>query len=188
MVFIDSLSVTLLLLGFSSLTISLYFFLSARGKKDISALIVLAFIFGLFDSISGFIMSFTWPLPGAYNMLFGDPLLVLGLIMVAGAYMLYKKIDAKILSIFGFLLGVYLAVCAAGIVNFNLETGVNFLPAFGLYVMSALSALFSPLVYINAKNRKKYVYYFLFALLVITSFVAFFLGYTSIYKHLQSPP
>ncbi len=188
MVFIDSLSVMLLLLGFSTLIIAMFFFLSARGKKDMSVLIAPGFIFGLFDAVSGFLMSFSWPLPGAYNMLFGDPLLVLGLFLIAGAFMLYKKMDVRIISVFGVFLGVYLAISAAAIANFNLETGVNFLPSFGLYVFSALSGIFSPLIYVKGNRKGKYAYYFVFALLIITTFIAFFLGYGSIYAHLRSPP
>ena len=51
-------------------------------------------------------MSFKWPLHPVYNMLFGDPLLFLGLLMVMGGYMLYKNMNLKVLSIFGFFLGI----------------------------------------------------------------------------------
>ncbi len=188
MAFVDSLTVMLLLTGFSALTLALYVFLAARGKKDFNVLIAPAFIFGIFDAVSGFVMSFTWPLPGAYNMLFGDPLLALGLLMIAGAYMLYKRMDVRILSIFAVFLGVYIAIGAASMSTFNLESGSHFLSSFGFYVVSASAALFSPLVYANVKRKGKYAYYFLFALLILSAFAAFFIGYTGLYSHLQSPP
>ncbi|MCL4406493.1 DUF981 family protein [Candidatus Parvarchaeota archaeon] len=188
MAFVDSLAVMLLITGFSAIILALFVYFSVRGKKDMSMLVVPGFIFGLFDLVSGFIMSFTWPLPGAYNMLFGDPILALGLLLVAGSYMIYKKMDVRVLSIFAFFLGIYIAMSAAGMANFNLESGSHFLAAFGFYVAASLSALFSPVVYLNAKGSGKYAYYLLFVLLVITAFAALFLGYTSIYQHLQAPP
>lgn len=188
MVFVDSLTVMLLLTGFSALTIAFYVFLAAKGKKDFSMLIVPGFVFGIFDVISGFIMSFTWPLPGSYNILFGDPILVLGLFMVAGSYMLYKKLDVRILSIFAVFLGVYILLGAISMYTFNLESGQNFISSFGFYIVAALSALFSPLVYTNIKNKGRYAYYFLFILLILSAFSAFFIGYAGVYSHLQTPP
>ncbi len=187
MTFVDPLSVMLLVAGMSTLLLAIYALMSVRNKKGLANLAVPMFAFGLFDFISGFLMSFAWPMPGAYNMLFGDAQLVLGLLMLIGGYMVYKNMDLKILTVFGFFFGIYLAVEAAAIPAFGLESGINFLPAFGLYVFAALSALFSPLVYVGSKNQK-YAYYFLFALLIITTFLLFFIGYTSIYEHLGSPP
>ena len=188
MTFVDPLSVMLLAAGASTLLLAIYAFMAARNKKGLNTLAVPAFVFGLFNFVSGFYMSFAWPMPGAFNMLFGDAQLFLGLLMIMGGYMLYKNIDLKVLTIFGFFFGIYLAVQAAGMASFGLETGSHFLPAFGLYVFAALSALFSPLAYVKGKSSMRYAYYFLFALLIITTLLLLFLGYTSIYEHLGSPP
>jgi putative membrane protein len=188
MVYVDALAVMLLSLGLSSLLIALYFLGRGLNKKWVSELTVPAFALGFFNFASGFLMSVTWPLPGAYNMLFGDPLLMLGIVMMAGAYMAWKNINLNILSIFGFFIGIYIAVGALAMVNFGLESGVHFLPSFGLYVFAALSGIFSPLMYAKAKGAGKYGYLLLFVLLLITAFLAFLIGYTGLYGHLQSPP
>ncbi|MEM3227351.1 MAG: DUF981 family protein [Candidatus Micrarchaeaceae archaeon] len=188
MVYVDPLTVMLLSLGLSSLFLALYLLGKGMSKKWINSLVAPIFTLGFFNFVSGFLMSFLWPLPGAYNMLFGDPLLFLGLIMMVGTYMHSKNISINSLSIIGFFLGIYLAVEAAGMSTFNLESGVHFLPAFGLYVFAALAGIFSPLVYANPKGSGRYGYYFLFALLIITAFLAFLIGYTGIYAHLGSPP
>ena len=188
MAFVDSLSVMLLAAGASTLLLAIYALMAARNKKGIANLAVPMFVFGLFNFVSGFYMSFAWPLPAAYNILFGDAQLFLGLLMLMGGYMLYKNMDLKVLTIFGFFFGIYLAMQAAAIPAFGLEAGSHFLPSFGLYVFAALSALFSPLVYVKGKNSMKYAYYFLFALLIITTLLLLFLGYSSVYEHLGSPP
>ncbi len=188
MAFVDSLAVMLLGVGISSVLIAIYMIMVAMGKKQLSQIAVPAIVLGIFDAVSGFYMSFAWPLPGAYNMLFGDPMLFLGLLLVMGGYMLYKNIDIKLLSIPGALFGIYVLIEAAAIVGSHLESGVDLLSAMGLYVFAGLSALLSPLVYAGVKGNGKYAYYFLALLLVITAFMALFIGYAAIYAHLASPP
>ena len=182
--FIDPLTVMLLSLGMSALLLALYYFRVGSGKKDISSLVVPAFILGLFNAVSGFLMSFTWPLPGSYNMLFGDPLLVLGLLMIAGSYMISKGMDVKALSLLGFLLGIYLLVGMIGITRFNMETGNDWLTATGLYAFSMLAAIFSPILYLKPKGSNKYAYYFEVFLLVVVMLLALLIGYMGFYEHL----
>ncbi len=182
--FIDPLTVMLLSLGMSALLLALYYFKVGSGKKDISSLVVPAFILGLFNAVSGFLMSFTWPLPGSYNMLFGDPLLVLGLLMIAGSYMISKGMDMKVLSLLGFLLGVYLIVGMIGITQFGMESGNDWLTATGLYAFSMLAAIFSPILYLKPKGSGKYAYYFEVFLLVVVMLFALLIGYMGLDEHL----
>lgn len=184
--FIDPLTVMLLSLGMSALLLALYYFKVGSGKKDISSLVVPAFILGLFNAVSGFLMSFTWPLPGSYNMLFGDPLLVLGLLMIAGSYMISKGMDVKVLSLLGFLLGVYLIVGMIGITQFGMESGNDWLTATGLYAFSMLAAIFSPILYLKPKGSGKYAYYFEVFLLVVVMLFALLIGYMGLDEHLGS--
>jgi putative membrane protein len=191
MVFIDPLTIMLVAVAASAGIIALYIIKATLGKKNFSDLAVAGFAIGTFDFISGFFMSFLWPFPGAlsaYNMLFGDPMLFLGLIMLAGSYMLYKNIDVKVLSYFGFLLGIYLFIETYAIYVLGLEKGVYFLPAFSFYLFSGLAAFLSPLVYANPKKGGKYAYYLLAAFLIIVAFLAMFIGGAGIYGHLTSTP
>ncbi|MEM0245092.1 MAG: DUF981 family protein, partial [Thermoplasmata archaeon] len=75
--FIDSLAIMLIGLGSGLLLVALFVLFSALNKlEDLKEkLAIPAMGIGFFDFVSGFIMAFTWPLPGGYNMLFGDPLL-----------------------------------------------------------------------------------------------------------------
>ena len=188
MVFVDSLAVMLLGVGVSSVLIAMYMIMVAMGKKQLSQIAVPAMVLGIFDAVSGFYISFAWPLPAAYNMLFGDPMLFLGLFMVMGGYMLYKNIDIKLLSIPGALFGIYMLVEMVAIFTLHLESGQDLLPSLGLYGFAGLSALLSPLVYSGVKGNGKYAYYLLALLLILTAFIALIIGYGAIYSHLASPP
>ncbi|EQD64316.1 membrane protein containing DUF981 [mine drainage metagenome] len=182
--FIDPLTVMLLSLGMSALLLALYYFKAGSGKKDMGSLVVPVFVLGLFNAISGFLMSFTWPLPGSYNMLFGDPLLVLGLLMIAGSYMASKGTDVKVLSLLGFLLGIYLLVGTIGISQFGMEHGNNWITATGLYAFSFLAGIFSPVLYLKPKGSNKYAYYFEAFLLIVVMLIALLIGYMGLHEHL----
>ncbi len=187
-VFIDPLAVMLLAVSASATLLAYAVFGLAKKKKDLSSISSIMFSLGLFDFISGFYLSFFWPLPGPYNMLFGDPMLFLGLIMMSGAYAIYKNIEVKPISIVGFLLGIYLLAESYGMAAFGLERGVYFLPAFSFFIFSALSAVFSPVIYANPKGSGKVLYYFLGVLLLLVVISSLFIGVSSILGHLQSPP
>jgi uncharacterized membrane protein len=101
--------------------------------------------------------------------------------------MLYKKINPRVLSLPAFILGLYLLVETYAIVALGLEPGAYFIPAFSFYLFATLSAIFSPVVYLDPKKHA-YAYYFVAALLIITALIAIFIGCTGIYEHLSSPP
>ena len=190
MVFVDPLTIMLVAVAASTYLIALYLYRVAKGRRDFDDIAIASFFTGLFDFISGFLISFTWPFPGnlsAYNMLFGDPMLFLGIIMLAGSVMLYRKINPKVVSIPAFILGVYLLVETYAIPALGLEPGAYFIPAFSLYLFATLSAIFSPVVYLDPK-KNAYAYYFVAALLIITALIAIFIGCGGIYEHLASPP
>ena len=188
--FIDPLAAMLLSLGISAALISAYFYMAAQGK-DMRELVIPSFAFGFFDFASGLRMSQFWPFPGplsAYNMLFGDPLMILGLLLMAGSLMIYKQQNLRSISIPGVMLGIYLFIESAAMVNFKLETGDELVSALGLYVMSGLSAVYSLVLFVKPENGKKYLYYIGFILLALTALIALFIGYAAIYQHLQAPP
>lgn len=190
MSFIDPLAVMLLAAGASAAIIALYFVMFVRQKKNIQSLSVPMLVLGIFDAVSGFLMSFTWPLPGAYNILFGDPIMFLGLIMVSAAIMLYKNMDLRVLSLIGFLVGIYILIEAFGIMSIpGLETGLDQVLALGFYIFAGLAALLSPLMYMNPKTQGgKYAYCLLAALLILTALAALTIGYGAVYSHLLTPP
>jgi len=190
MVFVDPLTIMLVAVAASLSLIAWYLLGTAKGKRNLSNLAVPMFVLGLFDFISGFYMSFAWPFPAplaSYNMLFGDPMLFLGIILLSGGYMLYETLDVRVLSWLGFLIGIYLAVETIAIITLQLEKGIDLYTALGLYGFSALSALLSPLVYFSPKNHKS-AYYLLAGLLILAAFFAILIGSTGIYMHLASPP
>jgi putative membrane protein len=184
--FIDSLAIMLIGLGSGTFLGSLFFLFSAMGKFDAikDQLIVPAFVIGMFDLVSGYEMSFTWPLPSGYNMLFGDPLLFFGLLLVAASVMIYKNMKVASLSVLFVILGIYVLTGAASILTYHLESGVNLISAMGLYIIDGVAAILVPIVMMKPAGSWKSVYYLEFILLVLGSLLALFIGYVALPGHI----
>lgn len=196
MPFVDPLTVMLMGLASGTAIGAFYYFFSARGAyEQVRALVFPAAGVGMFDFISGFYMSFAWPFPGtvaAYNMLFGDPLLLFGLFLMIAAVMGYKDPKKLHMGIFPFLvlfLGAYVLVGAYSIVQLSLESGNDLITALGLYVFDGIGAVLSPIMYLNPeKSSSKYLYYLQWIILGIGTVFALVIGLMGLNGHLASPP
>lgn len=183
--FIDSLAVMLIGLAMGLVIGAFYFFFKARGnEKQLESLIVPGFAVGFFNFVSGFIMSFTWPLPSGYNMLFGDPLLVFGLLMMASAYMLYRKMDLGLIPLLYSLLGIYVLVGAYAIVQYTLESGDNLITAMGLYISSGIGAVIAPIAYLKTTTAARSLYYVEWIILGVAAVFALVIGYIALDEHI----
>ena len=140
-------------------------------------------------------MSFAWPMTGfgtAYNMLFGDPLLLLGLFLMIAAAMAFKdqkNIHLGIFPIMIVILGIYVLVGAYSIVQLKLETGNDLITAMGLYLFDGIGAILAPIMYIKpVKASGKYAYYVEWIILGIGTIFALVIGFMALNGHLASPP
>ncbi|MGC8497162.1 MAG: DUF981 family protein [Thermoplasmata archaeon] len=184
--FIDSLAIMLIGLGSGTFLVALYFLYSALGKTEWirEQLVIPTIGVGFFDFISGYEMSFTWPLPAGYNMLFGDPLLFLGILLVVGAIMVYKKMNPASLSFLSVILGIYVLVGAYSIFTYKLETGNDLISSMGLYIVDGIAALLAPILIIKPSGVGKTLYYLEFVLLILGTLAALFIGYNALPEHL----
>ena len=196
MVFVDSLGVMLVGLALATAIGAFYFFFAARGDYDqVRALVFPAVLVGLFDFISGFWMSFVWPFPSyvaAYNMLFGDPLLLAGLVLMVAGTMGYKdpkNMHMGVLPILILFVGIYVLVASYSIVQLNLESGSHLFTALGLYLSDGIGAVLAPLMYLKPDgSTSKLLYYIEWIIFGIGTIFALILASTALNGHLASPP
>jgi putative membrane protein len=194
MTFVDPLAIMLIGLAMGTAIGAFYFYFAARGNKEqIQSLIYPAIGIGLFDFISGFYMSFAWPMTGfgyAYNMLFGDPLLMFGLLLMISAIMVYKDMHLGLMPILALLLGIYVLDGAYSIVTLHLEKGNDLITAMGLYIFDGIGAILAPIAYLKpqANSANKYLYYLEWIILGIGTIFALVIGYMALNGHLASPP
>jgi putative membrane protein len=81
-----------------------------RGKKDyerhLEGASVPMLLIGGYLVVSGFAGQLTWPLPGSYNILFFDPLVAFGLVILAFALAIRYDVKLEYAGFFGLLVGI----------------------------------------------------------------------------------
>ncbi len=114
MVFIDDLAYGLFSISFAGFillyTISSMYLVYRSGKKDyidhLEAASVPMLLVGGYLAILGIWGQFAWPLPGSYNILFFDPMIAFGLVVLAFAIAIMRKVNLEYAGFFGLLVGI----------------------------------------------------------------------------------
>lgn len=134
-----------------------------------------AFIYGLFYSI-------LWPEPegGAYSILFGDPLLLLGLASLIAGYIILKKASLTFTGIMAFFAGIYAIVSGYdGYLDKMTNSPIAMLL---LYLGAGISGiLVLPLIL----TKNKWLAILVAILMVLTGILAFIIGLPAIGGHLK---
>lgn len=152
----------------------------------------------LFVLVMGFYGELTWSLPGPYNLLFYDPYILLGIILLA--FVLSVKHDQKLqyVGLVSLLAGIVLI--EYGIVGYNLGYTHSPLALLGLYTAFGIAGIFAyPTTLVldryKAKGSNKplnagWIITIVIFLMFITvgSLLAAYIGGAAIPAHLAAPP
>ena len=203
MVFIDDVAYSLFSIsfaGFMLLYATASAYLAYRKKhKNLSECLKSAAIpillIGIYMLAMGLWGQFTWPLPGSYNILFYDPMVSFGIVLMA--FYLSVKFDAK-LEYTGFLaLMVGVMVIGYGIFGYNI--GLTKVPSalLGMYALYGLSGIFSYPVLLMAdrfSGSKRMgmewhaLLYIFLILLLLASLLSAYTAFSAVPAHLLNPP
>jgi putative membrane protein len=180
--FIDFLTVLMINLaaGIALLALFVYRGITAEDTRAYAA----GFgVVGLIAFLGGGYMAITWPLPGSYNIAFGESTLLFGAVFLGTALALAKGWDLLPISVYAFFAGVYALVVgfriiSLGITKTPLISGLGFIGA-GLGGITA-----GPLLTLVKKNQAIRVIAALF-LLGVALFWAYTF-YNALWGHLES--
>lgn len=201
--FIDDLAFelfTLSIVGVISLYMTAAVYIAYRkGVKDIeSALRPGAYPLGIFGGIITIMAIYgemTWPLPSSYNILFYDPYLMLGLIlmMMSVAIILKQKLQyVGIVALFAGLISIYYG--ASAYMDKMTSSPIAML---GLYVAFGLTGVFTypaTLIYdtLPGKGKVSAAWTVLLVIfwigLVVSAVLASVTGVPAVSQHLLAPP
>lgn len=136
---------------------------------------------GLIALITGFRMTFTWPLPGSYNIAFGELSVLFGGLMLAATWPLARGLDLRPLALYGLFAGLVAIEIGAQFLRLGLSktpvlTGMGFLLA-GVAGLGAYPTL--------QYDRKKFRILGAIVLIASGSIWAY-LGYTAYWDHIAS--
>lgn len=190
--FVDPLDLWLMLLGTSLLVVAYWVYLNyVSGRPEDYKRSVnrnLAFFFlllGLYAFITGLWATFTWPLPGAYNIVLMDPWAVFGVAMLLlGVSLLFGFNPVGVsygLAALGFPILVYgIAIYSKGLTREPLFSAL-------MYVLIGLAALGSPLLaYYGGSGRGRFIAYIAIVILVIAALIALYTGVNATFGHIDS--
>src|SRR5512146_3592933 len=136
--FIDFL--TLVMINLVAGTVLLAFYLW-RGidEKDQRAYAAAFFMVGVVSLVTGLQISFTWPLPGSYNIGYGDTTTLFGVVFIATAIALWVGSNLIPVSIYSFFAAIDALIVGVRIWSLQL-TKEPLISAIG-FVLAGLSGL-----------------------------------------------
>lgn len=204
-VFVDDLAIELFamsLVGVVSIYMTGSAFVSYRrnGTKDVEEVLKPGVfplgILGGFLLIMGFYGEMAWPLPGSYNILFGDPLILLGIVIVSIAIALGLKQKLQYVGVMAFFAGLVAIYYGANAYLQGLTSEP--LAMFGMYIAFGLTGVFTypaTLIYDLFPSRKgepSAIWTLLLVIfwigLIVSAFLAAFIATSAVPQHLISPP
>ena len=96
---------------------------------------------GVIAAVCGFAMTFTWPLPGPYNIMYGETSIMLGLLWLSTSWALAKGWDLWPLGLYALLAGAAAILIGIRIINLDL-TKTPILSGTG-FILTGLGGIFA---------------------------------------------
>ncbi len=139
-------------------------------------------IVGLLGITLGLMLTLTWPLPGSYNIAYGEATTLFGGVFLATAFALYHRWDLKPVTVFAFFAGIYAVIVGIRIISLGLTkepvtSGVGF-------ILAGLGGVLAFPTFGLLKNKTFRL--LVVAVLVITALLWAATFYTSLWAHLDS--
>ncbi|MGC8597580.1 MAG: DUF981 family protein [Thermocladium sp.] len=153
---------------------------SGAARDELKSIGLVMMMLGVPTTIFGLTMSITWPLPGSYNILFGDAFLYLGIVTLIGGLLLYgvepDKFKASSFPVA--FLSLITIIYGASIYTHGLTNSPVL--AFAFYLFEGLSGIVTALL---LYRRTKSIAYTVIALLVIATIIMLIIDVGAIFQH-----
>ena len=137
---------------------------------------------GIIALISGFRMAFTWPLPGSFNVAYGEMSIVLGILFLGGALAVAKEWDLKLVAVYGLFAGVAALLIGIRIIDLGM-TKEPLLSGVGFILSGASGILATPVLYLRTRGGIRLLGAIV---LVATALIWARTGYKAYWGHLDN--
>ena len=173
--------VTLMLVNMAAGFFVLAGFVTRKEEAPVEPWAPALTLVGLISLITGFRMTFTWPLPGSYNVAFGELSVLFGGLVLATAWSLSRTWDLKPVALYSFFAGlaaitVGIQFLRLGLSQTPLLTGIGFLMA-GVAGLGAYPVVKYPRRSFRVAGA---------AVLVLSGLVWAYTGYNAYWHHIES--
>lgn len=180
--FIDYLTLIMinLVAGTALLAYYIYAGMDAKDQRPYAA----GFgIVGLLGVILGLTLTFTWPLPGSYNIGYGEATTLFGAVFLGAAIALSQGWDLMPVAIYGFFAGVDAVIVGTRIISLDL-TKEPILSGIGFIMAGLGGVLAAPLLGLLKKSK---TFRIIAALVVLVTALLWAVTFsTSLWGHLAS--
>ncbi len=179
--FIDFLPMLLLNMaaGLFNLAHFVYSGLDSENKKNWAPGFLIS---GLIATIGGFYIVFVWPLPGSYNIAFGELSVLLGAVFLGAAFALVMNYELHSVTTYGFFGGLASIVTGVRIINLQMTSGPYF-SGTG-FILTGLCGIMSSVALCYRSN--KVIRNTGTVVIVIAAMIWTFTGVMGLWGHLES--
>ncbi|MFP4028841.1 MAG: DUF981 family protein [Candidatus Brocadiia bacterium] len=135
---------------------------------------------GLVALFFGAAICLTWPLPGSFNMVFGELSVLFGAVLAGVGICLFRRWDLQSVAIYGFFAGIVAVVLGIGIIHLELTQKPLF-SGVGFILTGLGGVLFLPLSF---KPENLILRSVVSALLLLSMLTWALTGYMAYWSHL----
>lgn len=180
--FIDYL--TLVMINLVAGTALLAFYLwKGIDQKDQRPYAAAFFASGLLSLVTGLHLSFTWPLPGSYNVGYGDTTTLFGVVFLATSIALWQGWDLVPVTVYAFFAGIDALIVGFRIWSLQL-TKEPLMSAVG-FILAGFSGLGAFPFFMWFRENKS-VRWAVIAVLIVTAGLWAITFYGALWGHLES--
>jgi putative membrane protein len=180
--FVDYLTLVMINLVAGSVLLA-YYLWKGMDEKDQRPYAAAFFVTGLVGMVTGFQLSFTWPLPGSFNVGYGDAATLFGVVFMATAIALWQGWNLIPVSIYSFFAGIDAII--VGIRLYSLQLGQEPLVAAIGFVLAGLGGV-GAFPFLQWFKDNKAVRWLAVAVLLVTAAIWAFTFYGALWAHMAS--
>lgn len=137
---------------------------------------------GLLGLLCGIHMTWTWPLPGSYNVAYGEMSILLSILFLSAALALSKGWDLRIIAIYGFFAG--LAAVIVGIRFIDLKMTNNPIVSGVGFILTGMCGICALPTLNHRQNRA--IRFLGFLVIMSAALIWAYTGYSAYWGHLSS--
>lgn len=137
---------------------------------------------GAIALVNGLHMTWNWPLPGSYNVAFGEMSVLFGILFLSASLALAKGWDISPVGVYAFFAGLAAVIIGIRIVDLKLtqEPGLS---GIGFVLSGSSAIMIAPVLYLK---QNKTLRLFVAGMLVIAALIWLRTGYKAYWAHLGS--
>ncbi len=181
--FIDFLTLMLINMTVALILFALYmaFFFEKDAKKMVPGFLVV----GAIALITGFRMIFTWPLPGSFNIAYGDPTVLLGAFFFMAGLAINFGWDLLSVGIYSAVAGA--AVILLGVRIYGLKMGSDPLEAALAFVGTGVAAILAlPAIALPKIKWIKWIRWLTALVSIVTAAGWVYVAFSAYWSHLDA--